>query len=88
METLRGRSGKIVEILERTSADNCCVQEPRFTKKSIWIICGKAAQYKLIWKGNDTSLGGIGISLVKKLVDVFDLTRDGESMIFMMVLVQ
>ena len=52
------------------------------------MICGKAAQYKLIWKGNDTSLGGIGISLVKKLVDVIDLTRDGESMIFMMVLVQ
>lgn len=52
------------------------------------MICGKAAQYKLIWKENDTSLGGIGISLVKKLVDVIDLTRDGESMIFMMVLVQ
>ena len=88
METLRGRSGKIVEILECTSVDNYCVQEPRFMKNSIWMICGKAAQYKLIWKGNDNSLRGIGIFLVKKLVDVTDLSRAGESLIFMTVLVQ
>ena len=49
---LRGRSGEIVKMLESRSVDICCVQETRFRRKSVGMIHGKAAEYKLssIWK--------------------------------------
>ena len=33
------------------------------------MVSGKAAEYKVFWIGNEKGLGGIGLSLAKKLVD-------------------
>ena len=67
--TRRGRSREIVAILERRSVGICSVQENKFRGKSVRMISGKAAEYKLLWIGNEKGLGGVGIFLVKKWFD-------------------
>ena len=47
MRSLRGRTGEIIEMLERRSVDIVCVQETRFRGKSVRMISGKAAEYRL-----------------------------------------
>ena len=39
-------------MLERSSVDNCCVQETKFRGKSVRMISRKAVEYKLFWIGN------------------------------------
>ena len=50
--TLRGKSSKIVEMLERRKVDACCMQEHRLRGRSVRMVEGKAARYKFFWKGN------------------------------------
>ena len=65
MEALRGKSGEIVEILERMSLDICCVQETRFRGKSVKMVSGKAAKERNFF--------------AKKLVDkVIGISKVGE----------
>ena len=46
------------------------------------IISGKTAQYKLLWIGNEKSLGEVRIFLAKKWVDkVIYVSRVSETMI-------
>ena len=46
VETLRSRFEEIAEMLERTSVDNCCVQDSKFRGKVVRMTGGKAAEYK------------------------------------------
>ena len=39
----------------------CCVQESRFRGKSVRIISGRAAEYKLFWIGDEMGLGIVRI---------------------------
>ena len=49
-----GKSGETVEILEHRSLDiTCIIQETRFRGKSVRMINEKAAEYKLVWIGNE-----------------------------------
>ena len=41
METLSGRSGEVVQMLERRPVDICCVRETRFRGKSVKMISWK-----------------------------------------------
>ena len=43
--TIRGRSGEIVERLERWSIDICCVQDITFREKSVRMTSRNAAEY-------------------------------------------
>ena len=61
MGTLSGRSREIVEMLELRSLVTCCVQESRFRGKSVRIISGRAAEYKLFWIGDEMGLGIVRI---------------------------
>ena len=55
------------------SADICFIQETRSREKSVRMIRGKAADYKLFWTGNEK---GVEISLVKKWVNKnIDMSR-------------
>ena len=48
------KSGETVEILEHRSFDiTCIIQETRFRGKSVRMINEKAAEYKLVWIGNE-----------------------------------
>ena len=47
--------------------DICCLLETTFRGESVRIISEKAAQYKLLWIGNEK--GSVGIFSVKKWVD-------------------
>ena len=49
-------SVEIVEMLKHRSLDIFCVQETRFRGKSVRMISGKAAEYKLFWIGNGKGL--------------------------------
>ena len=60
---LWGRSGEIVEMLENRSVDICCLQGTRFRRKSVKMIIGKAAKYKLFWIENWKGLGRVEILL-------------------------
>ena len=87
--TLRGRSGEFVEVIEQSSVDICCLLETRFREKSVRIISGKSAQYKLFWAGNGKGLGEVGIFLAKKWVDkIINISRASDRMIVNKVLTQ
>ena len=80
MGTLRGRSGKIVEMLEHLkirTVDISCVQDTWFSGNSVRLISGKAAECKLFWMGNKKGLGGEGIFLAKRWVDTVIWYKQG-----------
>ena len=86
--TVRGKSREIVDLLERRSLDNCCVQETRFSRKSVSMISGKAAEYKPFWIGNEEDLG-VGMFLAKIWVDkIIDISKVSDRMIVIKLLVQ
>lgn len=61
--------GTFREITEEcSSVDICCIQETRSIGESDWLVSGKAAEYRLLWIGNENGLGGVGKLLVKKRV--------------------
>ena len=57
--TLRGRADELVEMLERRSADVCCVQEVRWRGASVRFVEGRRARYKHFWIGSSTGYGGV-----------------------------
>ena len=61
METLRGRSGEAVEMLEHRTVDICCIQEIKFSGKSVRMISGKGAKYKLLLIENKKGLSTVEI---------------------------
>ena len=61
VETLRGRSGEAVEMLEHRPVDICCIQEIKFSGKSVRMISGKGAKYKLLWIENKKGLSTVEI---------------------------
>ncbi len=74
--TMKGRSGEIVEMLERRRVDVCCVQEVRWRGSSARLLTGKEHRYKLFWVGNSAGLGGVGILLAEKWIDkVIEVVR-------------
>ena len=74
--TMKGRSGEIVEMLERRRVDVCCVQEVRWRGASARIITGREHWYKFFWVGNSDGVGGVGILLAEKWVDeVIEVVR-------------
>ena len=74
--TMKGRSGEIVEMLERRRVDVCCVQETRWRGASARILTGKEHSYKFFWVGNSEGVGGVGILLAEKWVDkVIEVVR-------------
>ena len=76
-------------MLERSSVDIYCIQETRFKGRSVRMISGKAAEYKLFWIVNGNGLGEVEIFLAKKWVDtVIDISRVSDRMIAIKVSVQ
>ena len=76
-------------MIKQKSVDISCLLEIRFREKSVRIISGKSAQYKLLWIGNGKGLGGVGIFLTQKWVDkVINISRVSDRMIVNKVLVQ
>ena len=74
--TMKGRSGEIVEMLERRRVDVCCVQEVRWRGASARFITGKERRYKFFWVGNSVGVGGVGILLAEEWVDkVIEVVR-------------
>ncbi|CAI9722267.1 Hypothetical predicted protein [Octopus vulgaris] len=67
--TLKGRSGEIVEMLERRCVDICCMQEVRWRGGSARFLTGKEHRYKIFWAGNTDGVGGVGILIAEKWVD-------------------
>ncbi|XP_052821790.1 craniofacial development protein 2-like [Octopus bimaculoides] len=67
--TLKGRSGEIVEMLERRCVDLCCLQEVRWRGGSTRFLTGKEHRYKIFWAGNTYRVGGVSILLAEKWVD-------------------
>ena len=61
---VRDKSG--VEKLEHRSVDFCCVQETTFRGKSVRMISGKTADFKLFWIRIKMGLGRKRIFLDKK----------------------
>ena len=86
--TLRGKPGKIVEMLKHRPVDICCAQETRFRGESVQMISGKSAEYMLFWIGNEKHSGEVGIFLAIKWVDrIIDVSRLSNGIIVNKVLV-
>ena len=86
--TLRGRTGEVVETLNRRKIDVCCVQEVRWRGASARIITGKTSQYKLLWVGNNSGYGGVGIFVAKKWVEkVIEVKRVSDRLMMIKLLV-
>ena len=64
--SMYGRSGEIVEMLERRRNDACCVQETQFKGSGCKFIGEGAERYKFWWSGEETGTRGVGI-LVKDI---------------------
>ena len=53
------------------------------------MISGKAAEYNLLWIGNEKALGGVGIFLAKKPLDqVIDISKVSDRITVIKVLIQ
>ena len=80
--SMKGRSGEVVETLERRKVDICCVQETRWRGCSARMIQGKESRYKFFWSGNSSGLAGVGVLIAEKWVDkVLSVVRcDNRSM--------
>ena len=86
--SLRGRSGEVAEFLERRDIDLCCVQETRWRGKSVRIVEGKQARYKIFWIGNSKGTGGVGIFLAEKWVEkVIDIKRVSDRIMIMKLMI-
>ena len=74
--TMSGRTGEVVETLERRKVDVCCAQETRWRGGSARMITGKNSRYKLFWSGDSSGYGGVGVLIAEKWVDkVLSVTR-------------
>ena len=86
--SLRGRSGEVAEFLERRDIDLCCVQETRWRGKSVRMVEGKQARYKIFWIGNSKGTGGVGIFLAEKWVEkVSDIKRVSDRIMIMKLMI-
>ena len=86
--TLRGRTGEVVETLNRRKIDVCCVQEVRWRGASARTITGKSSQYKLFWVGKDTGHGGVGILVSTKwVVKINEVNRVNDRLMMIKLLV-
>ena len=48
-------------MLEHRPVDICCIQEIKFSGKSVRMISGKGAKYKLLWIENKKGLSTVEI---------------------------
>ena len=86
--TLRGRSGEVVETLERRNLDICCVQEVRWRGASARMLTGKSSQYKLFWVGHDSGHGGVGVLVAARWVEhIIDVKRVDDRLMMVKFLV-
>ena len=58
---MRGRSGKVVEVLTKRKIDVCCVQEVRWRSASARLVTGKNTEYKVIWSESSNRIKGVGV---------------------------
>ena len=58
---MRSRSNEVVEVMPRCKVDICGFQEVTWRGASASLVKGKYSKFKLLWVGNDKSMGGVGI---------------------------
>ena len=72
--TLKKRSSQVVETLTRRRGDICSVQEHRWAgsieANQTHLMKGKNSNYKFYWCGNRMGLGGVGLLLAEKWIEV------------------
>ena len=86
--TMRGRSGEVIETLERRKVDVCCVQEIRWRGASTRLITGKSCQYKMFWVGNNRGVGGVGILVHQKWIEsIVDVKRVNDRLMMIKILI-
>ena len=92
--TMKGRSGEVVETLQRREVDLCCVQEVRFAGKGARMIEGKEGFYKLIWnnrsKKNDdeSGSGGVGVLIADKWKEkIVEVVRVSDRIMYLKIMI-
>ena len=60
-----GRSRKVVEVLMKRKIDVCCIQEVRCRGASARLVTEKDTEYRFIWSGSSTGVGGVGVLVSK-----------------------
>ena len=85
--TMRGRSGEVVETMNRRMVDMCCLQEVRWRGASARLIQGKDSHYKMFWVGSKDGTGGVAILLAEKWTEnVIDVNRVNDRIMFVKLL--
>ena len=86
--TKRGRSRKVVEVLTRRKIDVCCVQEVRWKGASARMVTGKNTEYKFIWSGSSTGVGGVGVLVIRDWVGkIVEVNRVNNRLMFLKLLI-
>lgn len=65
---MKGRSGDIIDMLEWSHVDVCCIREVRGKGASARYLTGKEHRYKIFWVGNSDGVDSVGILLDEKWV--------------------
>jgi len=66
-DSLKGRSGELVEALSDRKVDVACIQETRW--KGCKFYGAKDPRYKLFWMGGEEKLHGVWVYVAEKWVD-------------------
>ena len=66
VDTMRGLSNEVVEVMCRSNVDICGLQEVRWRGASARLVKGKDFRYKMFWVENEKDMGGVRILLVEK----------------------
>jgi len=79
IDSLKGRSGELVEPLTERQVDMACVQEIRWRGSGCRFFGAVGKRYKLFWMGSKAKTDGVGIFVAEKWVDsVVSIERHSE----------
>ncbi len=87
--SLSGRSGELVQALERRKLKVCCFQRTRWKGEGAKMLrTASGAKYKLFWKGNKQGLNGCGCVISEELIDkVIEVERVSDRLMMVRLLV-
>ena len=67
--SMTGRSEEVAVMLDQRRVDVCAVQEVRWKGDGTKVLKSGKVKFKLMWQGNETRVGGVGIAVAEKWWD-------------------
>ena len=86
--SLTGKSGELVETLERRGIDVCCIQETRWKGEGVRFIKGKDTKYKIFYIGSKEGQAGVAVLIRERWVDkVVEVKRINSRLILVKLII-